>query len=135
MRYGGSWRDDLVESAGQISALSLFTSQRCADGYKVTEFYIHGFDRHGKIITAGKPETYFVIGLISGKNLNDDNHERIAETERASVHPPERIYISPGYVVDVHFWRQFLSSLLSGSVDISLIAWFFLESKKAQTKS
>jgi hypothetical protein len=130
LRHGGNWRDDLINGIGKTSALSLFTSQRCADGYKVTEFYVHGFDRHGKIITAGKPETYYVIGLHLGKNLNDDNHERTAETEKASVHPPERIYITPGYGVDVHFWRQFLTSILSGSVLVSLIAWLFLESKK-----
>ncbi len=130
LRQGGTWRDDLVNSPGKISALSLFTSQRCADGYKVTEFYIHGFDRHGNLITAGKPETFYAIGLNSGQNLNDDNREVVAETERASVHPPERIYITPGYVVDVRFWRQFLSTMLGGSVVLSLIAWFFLEYKK-----
>jgi len=129
LRHGGTWRDDLINSVGKISALSLFSPQRCADGYKVIEFYIHGFDRHGQLITASKPETFYAIGLYLGQNLNDDNHERIAETERVSVHPPERIYITPGYVVDVHFWRQFLSSVLSGSVLLSFIAWLFLESK------
>ena len=133
LRHGGTWRDDLLNGIGKISALSLFTAQRCADGYKVTEFYIHGFDRHGKLITAGKPETSYAIGLNSGLDLNNDNHERIAETERASVHPPQRIYISPGNVVDVHFWRQFLSSILSGSVVLSFAAWLFLESKKRKT--
>ncbi len=130
LRHGGTWRDDVAGKTGKISALSLFTNQRCADGYKVIEFYIHAYDRHGKLITAGKPETYFAIGLYSGKNLNDDNHEHITETDRASVHPPEKIYITPGDAVDVHFWRQFLSSLLIGSVILSFLAWLGLEAKK-----
>ena len=132
LRHGGFWRDDLVNGAGKISALSLFNSQRCADGYKVIEFYIHGFDRHANLITSGKPETCFAIGFYKGQNLNDDNQERIAEIERASVHPPQRIYVTLGYVVDVHFWRQFLTSLLTGLAIISFIAWLFLESKNAK---
>ncbi len=130
LRHGGTWRDDLVGSVGKITALALFTSQRCADGYKVVEFYIHAFDRHGRLITAGKPETYIAIGLNAGRNINDDNAERMSETERASVHPPEKIYISPGDIVDVHFWRQFLSAVLVGSVIVSLVAWVALEAKK-----
>lgn len=131
LRSGGLWHDDLQgDCAGKISALALFSSQRCADGYRVVEFYIHGFDRHGQLITAGKPETYYAVGFSLGKSLNDDNKERLSEVERASVHPPDRIYITPGYVVDVHFLRQILSSLLGGSVLVSFAAWFFLESKR-----
>ena len=83
----------MTGSPGKISALSLFTSQRCADGYKVTEFYIHGFDRHGKLITAGKPETYFAIGLNLGKALTMNNKERIQRNPKGqrSIHQKEFI--------------------------------------------
>ncbi len=130
LKQGGLWRDDIRGSAGKISAMALFTSQRCADGYKVTEFYIHGFDRNGNLITAGKPETYYAAGLYMGKNLLDTNKERQQEMERVSVHPPERIYVVPGDSVDLHFLRQCGSSLLTGCVVLSFIAWIFLESKK-----
>ncbi len=129
LRQGGLWRDDLA-APGKITALGLFTAERCADGYRVVEFYIHGFDRYGNLITAGKSETFYALALCQGRNLYDFNREQMQEMERVSVHPPERIYVVPGDIVDLHFWRQCGATVLTAWTLISFLGWVFFESKK-----
>lgn len=121
LRSGGSWHEDPFP--GKISALALYTSQRCADGYKINEFYIHGYDRYSQLLTSGNPQTTYLIGLFNGKSLSNDNNERMEEIEQTSVHTPRRIYIVPGNSTDLQFMHQLGTNLLTGLVVLSGLGW------------
>jgi len=120
---GGSWREEA--SPCKISALALYSSQRCADGYKVNEFYVHGYDRHSRLLTSGKSFTSLVLGFYGGKSLSDATHERMEEMEQASVHVPRRIYIVPGDSTDLQFMHQLGTNLLSTLAILSTGFWVF----------
>ncbi len=134
LKQGGNWHDEVVNLPGRINALALFTTQRCADGYKVNEFYIHGFDRHGKLISSGEPYTAYLIGLYGGKDLEDENKVRLKAMEHASVHPPNRIYVIPGCITDLQFAHQFGANFLGLCAIFSLIIWIFLGLRKRRAQ-
>jgi len=123
LRSGGSWHEDPFP--GKISALALYTSQRCADGYMVNEFYVHGYDRHSKLLTSGRPRTSYVIGFLGNKSLSNLASERMAEIEQVSVHIPRRIYIVPGDSTDLQFMHQLGNNLLTMLVVLSGSGWIF----------
>ena len=130
LKHGGDWPDTSANTPGKINALALFSTQRCADGYKVSEFYIHGFDRYSKLITSGRPYTDYVFGLYSGKDLDDDNKRRMEEMEHISVHPPNRIYVLPGSASNLQFMHQFGTNFFGACAIFSFIAWIFLGLRK-----
>jgi tetratricopeptide (TPR) repeat protein len=132
--HGGVWRDEQIPQPGRINALALFLAERCADGFKVTDFYIRGYDRESKPLTAGSPGTLFIIGLKEGKKLNQDNRDLNAETVSNSIYPPDRICIVEGDDVDLTMMRQSVQTILEFAMAISLFVWIYAEFKKRKAQ-
>lgn len=89
LQRGGSWRNQLASPCA-IRALSLFVAKRCADGFKITEFYAVGFDRNSEPLRVGPDSKLLVIGLKDGKDLSEDVHNK----EQKSAEPQEPLSIS-----------------------------------------
>jgi hypothetical protein len=130
LRDGGTWRDDQKPTPGRIAALGLFIAQRCADGFKVNEFYVRGFDRNSLPLTGGKPGTFYIIGLKANKDLSMEAEDHAADTERTNVHPPDRICILAGEGMDVGQIHNGLPFFLLAILGVSLTGWIFREFRK-----
>jgi hypothetical protein len=130
LRNGGIWQNEGKATPGRISALALFVAQRCADGFKVNEFYVRGFDRDSQPLTGGKGGTLFIIGLKNGKDLSTEAEDHSEDTERSSFHPPDRICILCGEGPDLGQLHNGLPFLLGGTLLGSLTGWIFLEFRK-----
>ncbi len=130
LRHGGRWRDEQMPVPGRINALALFAPERCADGFRVTEFYIRGYDRDSLSLTAGAPGTFYVIGLKQGKKLNQDDRDLNTETVSNSIYPPDRICIVESETADLTVMRQSVQTLLLLTLVISVVVWIYAEFKK-----
>jgi hypothetical protein len=134
LRHGGVWREEQIAQPGRINALSLFVSQRCADGFKVTDFYIRGYDREAQPLTAGSPGTFYILGLRNGTNLNQDASGLSAATVMNSLHPPDRICIVESEMADLGAMRQSVGMFLGFAVALSIFAWIFTEFKNRKAQ-
>lgn len=130
LRAGRHWRDEQLFAPGKINALALFIAQRCADGFKVTEFYARGYDRNSKPLTAGKPGAYQVIGLKLGKDLSQESEDHAQDTEQSSVRTPDRICITASESADLGLLHQGMPMLLGLIALASALCWVFFESRK-----
>ena len=123
------WKDEPQGTPGRINCLALFVAQRCADGFKVVEFYGRGYDRESRPLTAGRPGTYLILALKGGKDLSQETDDHARDTEECSVRPPDRIYIAP---VDTNLgWLHYgLQTILTFSALVFAVCWVFWESRK-----
>lgn len=132
--HGGSWRDEQMPSPGRINALSLFAAERCADGFRVTDFYIRGYDRESKLLTGGAPGTFFIIGLKQGKRLNQDERSLNNETVASSIYPPDRICIVESATADLTMMRQSVQTFLGFTMALSSLVWIYSEFKRRKAE-
>lgn len=129
LREGGHWRDEHTPERGKIDTLALFLAQRCADGFKVTDFYIRGYDRNARPIMAGKPGNVYIVGLRSGKVLSDDSDDHLKDTEEASVRTPDRICVATSEAADLGALHQGMGIILIAASIACVLGWVFFESR------
>jgi tetratricopeptide (TPR) repeat protein len=123
------WKDEPPGTPGKINCLALFVAQRCADGFKVVEFYGRGYDRQSRPLTGGKPGTYLMLALKDGKDLAQESDDHAQDTEECSVRPPDRIYVA---LVDTNLgWLHYgMQYILTFAALIFAVCWVFWESRR-----
>jgi hypothetical protein len=124
------WKDEPAHAPGKINTLALFVAQRCADGFKVVEFYGRGYDRNSNLITAGRPGAFMLLGLKAGKDLSQEADDHARDTEESSVRPPDHICITASDSADLGLLHSGMQNLLMLLTFTFFVTWIFLESRK-----
>jgi tetratricopeptide (TPR) repeat protein len=130
LREGGKWRDNLIARPGRICALGLRHGvEKCGEDYFTSEIYIMAFDSSAHLMSGGLPGITYVIGLIDGKSLSDEDADHKIDVEQSSVHPPERICIVRGDTENVGMMRNALTITLVFALIGSFAGFLYLEFK------
>ncbi len=64
----GTWRDEPKAEPFAVHCLSVIST----GDNRSYQFFIHGFDRNGKLLRAAVPDTVYLIGLIDGAEIKSE---------------------------------------------------------------
>lgn len=133
---GQRWYKEPEPSPCAINCCAVFSGAKLGDDYVADRFYMHGYDRNGRVLRGSRPGRYFYYVLHKGAATQASTDLMPVKTKVLEALANSRIYVYPKHasLLGIFPLRLYSAFLWFTSIATLFLLWLLFDARRRLEK-